>query len=106
MITKNENGTLHAVLGEGTLYTGVASHEGLPVGIVFTNNEDQSLDDKSVFIQMTTREALVSYMDLTMRYFTELIKASEQDTSELQSMQNGIDEFRLSIGHLMPKKKK
>lgn len=104
MITRMDNGCLHVLLGEGTVYTGVISKDGIPVGVGFSNSTNKTLDENSIFLQMTSEKAMVSYMDLMMRYFTELLKMSDQDSEELEALKGNIDEFRASVQHLMPKR--
>lgn len=102
MIKKNSNGMLIAELGNGTLYTALVFYEGVPCGLAFTNNKDGTLDEESIVLQITSSNALASYMDLTMRYLKELMKTSDGGSSEVDSMLKGIEEFQDSIKHMMP----
>lgn len=104
MIKKMNSGGLIAELGNGTLFTGVVSSEGIPVGVCFTNNEDKALDENSIVLQITSDKAVVSYIDLMMRYLSELMKTLDNDSDEVIHIIEQIEEFRDSVKHLMPEK--
>lgn len=106
MIKKGVDGTLVAELGKGTLFTAIATSDGYPVGLAFTNNEDGSLGEDSIVIQVTSQEALASYMDLAMRYFKEMIRVSGEVSQEVVNLLVGIQDFQESIKHVLPKKQK
>lgn len=100
------NGSLNVELGKGTLYTAVASQDGYPVGLAFTNNKDGTLDNMSIVIQITTEEALASYLDLTMRYLKLLMETSENGVEDIPILLGEIQDFQNSIKYMLPSEKK
>lgn len=94
MIRKLENGTTVVTLGNGTLFTGVATNAdgGAPVGIVFSNQQGSNLDPKETIVfEITSMAAVASYTFA----ITTLMEAWGKDTPEILDEVQELKDFLL-----------
>lgn len=96
MIRKLENGTTVVTLGEGTVFTGIASTgtDNLPVGICFSNDQGTNPNpEETVVFQITSMAAVASY---TFAIVT-LMEAWGEKTPELLEDIKELKEFLIPL---------
>lgn len=100
MISRLDNGSVLAVLGEGTLYTSVVTSEGKPVGVSFTSKSNGTFGENDIILQLTTIQAVTSYVDTIFRF----ISLVAEDNGE-GAVVDELEKVRKSIQKYMPKEK-
>ena len=93
MITKMDEKTMLIKLGDGTLYSGVAYAQEKPVGIVFTNNQDNL--DEAVIFQITSIEGVAGYLLPLLNLFDKWNGGDDKRlTEEINAILDLLEPFK------------